>query len=146
MPSAAPSSSTTKDPGDEFEGRVKLGYGNENSMRAQAGISGPIGDTLKYRASRDLLRHRRLSRARFLGGKADPVENLSGAPAPDCGSRTILSPATCGSRIENLDTRGFYFVIPRDDEANPFSTFTTPPNANDVTSPIQVDQTGRRQS
>ncbi len=44
--------------------------------------------------------------------------------------------------FENLDTRGFYFVIPRDDEANPFSTFTTPPNANDVTSPIQVDQTG----
>jgi iron complex outermembrane receptor protein len=33
-------------------------------------------------------------------------------------------------------------VIPRDDEANPFSTFTTPPNANDVKSPIQVDQTG----
>src|SRR5262245_47251032 len=30
----------TKDPGDEFEGRVKLGYGNENSVHAQAGISG----------------------------------------------------------------------------------------------------------
>ena len=30
--------------------------------------------------------------------------------------------------FDNLDTRGFYFVIPRDDEANPFSTFTTPPN------------------
>jgi iron complex outermembrane receptor protein len=44
--------------------------------------------------------------------------------------------------FDNLDTRGFYFVIPRDDEANPFSTFTTPPDANDVKSPIQVDQTG----
>ena len=43
---------------------------------------------------------------------------------------------------DKLETRGFYFVIPRDDEANPFSTFTTPPNANDVKSPIQVDQTG----
>ena len=43
---------------------------------------------------------------------------------------------------ENLDTRGFYFVIQRDDEANPFSTFSTPPNANDVTSPIQVDDAG----
>ena len=30
----------TKAPGDEFEGRVKLGYGNENSMRAQAGSVG----------------------------------------------------------------------------------------------------------
>ena len=44
--------------------------------------------------------------------------------------------------FDNLDTRGFYFVIPRDVEANPFATFTTPPNANDVTSPIQVDQAG----
>src|SRR6188768_3806882 len=34
----------TKEPGDEFEGRVKLGYGNENSMRVQAGVSGPITD------------------------------------------------------------------------------------------------------
>ena len=41
----------TADPGDEFAGRVKVGYGNENSVRAQAGISGPIGDTFKYRAS-----------------------------------------------------------------------------------------------
>ena len=24
--------------------------------------------------------------------------------------------------FDNLETRGFYFVIPRDDEANPFST------------------------
>ena len=41
-----------------------------------------------------------------------------------------------------LETRAFYFVIPRDDEANPFSTFTTPPNANNVTTPITVNNTG----
>ena len=28
-------------------------------------------------------------------------------------------------RTTELDLRGFYFVIPRDDEANLFSTFTT---------------------
>jgi hypothetical protein len=44
--------------------------------------------------------------------------------------------------FSNLDTRALYFVIPRDVEANPFSSFTTPPNANDVTSPIQVDNPG----
>ena len=33
-------------------------------------------------------------------------------------------------------------MIPRDVEANPFSTFTTAPNANNVTSPIQLDNPG----
>ncbi len=36
---------TTMDPADEFEATVKAGYGNENSMRGQLGVSGPIGDT-----------------------------------------------------------------------------------------------------
>src|SRR5690349_8080161 len=41
----------TADPGDEFGGRVKLGYGNGSAVRAQAGIAGPLGDIFKYRAS-----------------------------------------------------------------------------------------------
>src|SRR5688572_31641573 len=68
----------TKDPGDEFEGRVKLGYGNGSSVRAQAGISGPIGDTFKYRASLSYYDTDGFLPSTFLGGKADPVENLSG--------------------------------------------------------------------
>ena len=73
----------TKDPGDEFEGRVKLGYGNESSVRAQAGISGPIGDIFKYRASLSYYDTDGFLASTFLGGKADPVESLSGRRAAE---------------------------------------------------------------
>src|SRR6185503_1868706 len=131
----------TADPGDEFGGRVKLGYGNGSSVRAQAGISGPLGDIFKYRASVSYYDTDGYLPSTYLGGKADPVESLSGRV------RLSFEPSETFSgdvrlSYENLDTRGFYFVIPRDDEANPFSTFTTPPNANDVRSPIQVDDAG----
>ena len=43
---------------------------------------------------------------------------------------------------DQVKTTAYYYIIPRDDEANPFSTFTTPPNANDVTSPIQTNNLG----
>jgi iron complex outermembrane recepter protein len=132
---------TTKEPGDEFEGRVKLGYGNENSMRAQAGISGPLGETFGYRASVSYYDTDGFLPSTFLGGKADPVESLSARLRLDFEPSETFS-GDMRLSYENLDTRGFYFVIPRDVEANPFATFTTPPNANDVTSPIQVDQTG----
>ncbi len=131
----------TKEPGDEFEGRVKLGYGNENSMRAQAGISGPLGDTFGYRASVSYYDTDGFLPSTFLGGKADPVESLSARLRLDFDPSETFS-GDVRLSYENLDTRGFYFIIPRDVEANPFATFTTPPNANDVTSPIQVDQTG----
>jgi iron complex outermembrane recepter protein len=131
----------TKEPGDEFEGRVKLGYGNENSMRAQAGISGPLGETFGYRASVSYYDTDGFLPSTFLGGKADPVESLSARLRLDFDPSETFS-GDVRLSYENLDTRGFYFVIPRDVEANPFATFTTPPNANDVTSPIQVDQAG----
>jgi iron complex outermembrane receptor protein len=132
----------TRDPGDEFEGRVKLGAGNGSSKRLQAGISGPIGDTsLKYRASVSYADTDGYLPSTYLGGKADPSEDLSGR------IRLSFAPSDTFSgdfrvSYSRLETRGFYFVIPRDDEANPFSTFSTPPNANDVTSPIQVDDAG----
>jgi len=132
---------TTKEPGDEFEGRVKLGYGNENSMRVQAGISGPLGETFGYRASVSYYDTDGFLPSTFLGGKADPVESLSARLRLDFEPSETFSGDVRVS-YENLDTRGFYFVIPRDDEANPFTTFSTPPNANDVTSPIQVNNEG----
>jgi iron complex outermembrane receptor protein len=131
----------TQDPGDEFSGRVKLGVGNGNAYRVQAGVSGPMGDVLKYRASVNYYDTDGYLPSTYLGGKADPVKDLS--------ARVRLSFEPNDSfngdfrvSYDNLDTRGFYFVIPRDVESNPFSTFSTPPNANDVTSPIQVDQAG----
>ena len=131
----------TKEPGDEFEGRVKLGYGNENSIRAQAGISGPLGESAGYRASVSYYDTDGFLESTFLGGKADPVESLSARLRVDFEPSETFS-GDVRLSYENLDTRGFYFVIPRDVEANPFSTFSTLPDANNVTSPIQVDQTG----
>jgi iron complex outermembrane receptor protein len=43
---------------------------------------------------------------------------------------------------DRLETRALYFVIPRDVEANPFASFSTPPDANDTHSPIQLDNPG----
>jgi len=131
----------TADPGDEFSGRVKLGYGNENSIRAQAGISGPLGDAFKYRASLSYYDTDGFLPSTFLGGKADPVEDLSGRVRLSFEPNDTFS-GDVRLSFDNLDTRGFYFVIPRTNEANPFDSFTTPPDANNVSSPIQVDQTG----
>jgi iron complex outermembrane receptor protein len=131
----------TQEPSDEFAGRVKLGVGNGSSVRAQAGISGPMGEVFKYRASLSYYDTDGFIPSTFLGGKADPVESLSGRLRLSFEPNDVFS-GDVRLSYENLDTRGFYFVIPRDDEANPFSTFTTPPNANDVTSPIQVDDAG----
>src|SRR4029077_7239917 len=43
---------------------------------------------------------------------------------------------------DRVDTTAYYYIIPRDNEANPFSSFSTLPNANDVTSPIQTNNSG----
>lgn len=133
----------TKDPASEFEGRIKAGFGNGDSIRAQAGISGPVGssDALTFRASVNYYDTDGYLSSTFLGGKADPVEDLSGR------LRFVWKPndAFTGDlrfSASDLTTRALYYAIPRDDELNPFSTFTTPPNANDVSSPIQIDNEG----
>lgn len=132
---------TTRPPADQFEGSIKLGYGNESSYRAQGGISGPITDTLKYRASVAYYDTEGFLDNEFLGTKADPVSDLAGR------LRLLWQPNdvfTADLRFSGsqLETRALYFVIPRDDEANPFSTFFTPPNANNVTTPITLDNPG----
>ncbi len=133
----------TRDPSDEFEGRVKGGFGNGNSFRAQAGVSGPVGgsDALTFRASVNYYETDGYIPSTFLGGKVDPVEDLSAR------LRLLWKPNDSFSgdlrvAISDLSTRALYFVIPRADESNPFSSFFTPPDANDVTSPIQIDNAG----
>jgi iron complex outermembrane receptor protein len=131
----------TKDPSDEFEAKVKAGYGNESSFRGQAGISGPISDTLSYRASVNYYETDGFLNNVFLNQKVDPVEDLSAR------LRFLWKPSDRFSgdlriAISDLSTRALYFVIPRDDEANPFSSFFTPPDANNVTSPIRLDNPG----
>jgi iron complex outermembrane recepter protein len=133
----------TKDPSDQFEGSVRVGAGNGTSERAQAMVSGPIDSagTLKYRASFNFYNTDGYLDNAYLGQKADPDRDYSGR------MRLVWKPmdgvnVDLRGYMDRLETRAYYFVIPRDNEANPFSSFTTPPNANDVTSPIQVNNPG----
>ena len=132
---------TTQDPADEFEATAKAGYGNENSIRGQLGVSGPIGDAAGYRATVNYYETDGFLDNVFLNEKADPVEDLSAR------LRFVWEPSdnfTGDLRfaMSDLSTKALYFVIPRDDETNPFSTFTTAPDANNVSEQIQLDNPG----
>jgi iron complex outermembrane receptor protein len=133
----------TADPSDHFEGAGKLGVGNGLSEKAQVAVSGPIDSagTLKYRASLNFYNTDGYLRSTYLDRKADPYRDYSGR------LRLLWQPADQWSadlRVfrDRVDTTAYYYIIPRADEANVFSSFTTPPNANDVTSPIQDNNLG----
>ena len=133
----------TADPSDHFEGTGKLGVGNGVSEKAQVAVSGPIdaAGTLKYRASLNFYNTDGYLRNTYLDRKADPYRDYSGR------LRLLWKPDDQWSadlRIfrDRVATTAYYYVIPRNDEANVFSSFTTPPNANDVTSPIQTNNLG----
>ena len=133
----------TADPSDHFEGTGKVGIGNGPAERAQVAVSGPIDEagTLKYRASLSYYNTDGYLENTFLDRKADPYRDYSGR------LRLLWKPAEDWSADlrffrDHVDTTAYYYIIPRADEANPFSSFTTPPNANDVTSPIQTQNLG----
>ncbi len=130
-------------PSDEFQANAKVGYGNENSYKAQLGLSGPMNDSksLKYSAAFSYYNTDGFLENTYLDQKADPLKDYSGRV------RMIWEPTdsfTGDLRLsaDRLETRGFYFVIPRDNESNPFSSFTTPPDANNTITPITNNNTG----
>ncbi len=134
---------TTPDPSDHFEGTGRVGVGNGVSEKAQLAVSGPIDSAgnLKYRASFNFYNTDGYLENSYLDRKADPYRDYSGR------LRLLWKPGDDWSadlRLyrDRVETSAYYYVIPRADEANVFSTFTTPPNANDVTSPIQNNNIG----
>ena len=107
-----------------------MGVGNGPAERAQVAASGPLdgSNELKYRASVNFYNTSGYLDNVYLHEKADPARDYSGR------WRMLWKPNgefTGDFRIsaDRLDTRALYFVIPRSNEANPFSTFTTPPEA-----------------
>ena len=133
----------TVDPADHFEGTAKVGIGNGTSERAQVAVSGPIDSagTLRYRASLNFYNTDGYLENTYLNRKADPYRDYSGR------LRLLWRPSdewTADLRVfrDRVETTAYYYIIPRDDEANVFSTFTTAPNANNVTSPIQDNNLG----
>jgi iron complex outermembrane recepter protein len=133
----------TAEPSDHFEGSAKAGIGNGLSETGNLAVSGPIDDagTLRYRASLNFYNTSGFLENSFLGRKADPYRDYSGR------LRLLWKPneqwsADLRFYRDRVDTSAYYYIIPRAQEANPFSSFTTPPNANDVTSPIQTQNLG----
>jgi iron complex outermembrane recepter protein len=133
----------TADPSDHFEGAAKVGVGNGTSEKAQLAVGGPMDSagTLRYRASLSYYNTDGYLENSNLGNKADPYRDYSGR------LRLLWKPSdqlSADLRFfgDHVETTAYYYIIPRSDEANPFSTFTTPPNANDITSPIQTNNSG----
>src|SRR5580698_1403980 len=133
----------TADPSDKFEGSTRVGVGNGPAEKVQAAISGPLDadGTLRYRASVNFYDTDGYLQNVYLDRKADPYRDYAAR------LRLVWKPSDQFSAdlrfsYDLTETTAYYFVIPRSDESNPFSDFTTPPNANDTTSPIQNNNLG----
>jgi iron complex outermembrane receptor protein len=134
---------TTADPSDHFEGTTRVGVGNGPSEKAQVALSGPLDSdgTLRFRASLNYYNTDGYLQNEYLDRKADPYRDDSAR------LRLIWKPSDAFSAdlrfmYDWTDTTAYYFVIPRSDEANPFTDFSTHGNANDTTSPIQNNNLG----
>jgi iron complex outermembrane receptor protein len=133
----------TADPTDHFEGSARLGIGNGLSEKAQLALSGPLDSagTLKYRASFNYYNTDGYLENEALDRKADPYRDYSGR------LRLLWQPsdefsADLRFMYDKAETTAYYFVIPRSDESNPFTDFTTPGDANNTHSPIQNNNLG----
>jgi len=133
----------TAEPSDHFEGVARVGVGNGVSEKAQLALGGPMDSagTLKYRVSLNFYNTGGYLDNTYLNTNSDPYREYSGR------LRLLWKPSdqwTADLRFleDYVDTTAYYYIIPRSDEANPFSSFTTPPNANDITSPIQTNNLG----
>lgn len=67
----------TKQPTDEFEARLRIGYESGPGVRTQASVSGPISDTLKFRAAFSFFDTDGHIPNTFLGTETDPFQEIS---------------------------------------------------------------------
>ena len=122
---------------------MTVGAGNGPSERARGTVSGPLDSsgTLKYRAALNFYNTGGYLENTYLNRKADPYRDYSGS------FRLLWQPNDAFSAdlrpfYDRVQTTAYYYVIPRSDEANVFTSFTTPADANDTESPIQVNNEG----
>ncbi len=125
--------------------RQRAGGGGQRAPaeRAQVALSGPIDSagTLRYRASLSFYDTDGYLQNVYLDRKADPYRDYAAR------LRLLWKPSDAFSAdlrfsYDLAETTAYYFVIPRSSEANPFSDFTTPGDANDTRSPIQNNNLG----
>jgi len=133
----------TADPTSTFEGNARVGVGNGTSERAGLVLSGPMDSdgTLRYRASVNFYNTDGYLHNAYLDKNADPYRDYSAR------YRLLWTPSSSFSAdlrltYDRVETTAYYFVIPRSNEAVPFTSLTAPPDANDTTTPIRVNNEG----
>jgi iron complex outermembrane receptor protein len=123
---------TTKQPGDELEGHLTLGYDSGPGYTVRAGVGGPLGgsDTWKFMLSGSYLDTDGHIDNPFLGEEADPFEDLSGR------LRLSYEPSdsfTADFRVygSQVDTQALYFNITE--------------SVNDTSLPVRVNNRGNNE-
>ncbi|MCH4892465.1 TonB-dependent receptor [Sphingomonas sp. SFZ2018-12] len=118
----------TKQPTDQFEGRVFAGIDNGFGYTLRAGVSGPISDTLRFRLSGSYRDTEGYIPNTFLGEDADPLEDISlrgkllWTPTPEL---TVDLRAS----LSLLRTQALYYNIVAD--------------VNDTSLPVRVNNAGQ---
>src|SRR5688572_12308723 len=119
---------TSREPTDEFEGKVTAGVDNGFGMFARGGISGPIADSLKFRLSGQFVDTEGYIDNRYLGEEADPLQSIAlrGNLLFDAGGGWEID---LRGSLDLLETQALYFNIVSD--------------VNDTSLPVRVNNAGQ---
>jgi iron complex outermembrane recepter protein len=117
----------TKAPTSEFESNLMVGYDSGPGYKARAGVSGPLSESVRYRASVSYLDTDGYIDNAFLGEEADPYRDLSGRVRLmwDTTDHLTTDLRFYGSQV---DTQALYFNITAD--------------VNDTSLPVRVNNAG----
>ncbi len=117
----------TKRPSDVLEGNVTLGTDSGPGIRVRGGVSGPLSDTLAYRATGSFFDTKGYIRNAFLNEDADPFRDVSGR------LRLLWEPSNALSadvrvHASGVRTQALYFNITE--------------SVNDTSLPVRVNNPG----
>lgn len=123
---------TTKAPGDEHEGEIRVGAESAPGYSVKGYVGGPLNDsgTVKYRLAGSIIDHDGYLENTYLNENADPYKDTSFRARINWDVSEAL---TTDFRVSysKLDTQAFYFVLDAD--------------ADDTDKPIQVNNPGNNE-
>ena len=118
----------TKEPSDQFEGRVTAGIDNGIGYFVRGGVSGPLSEGVKFRLSGSFYDTEGFINNPFLGEEADPYQDLAvrGNLLFELGSGWEID---LRGSVDLLRTQALYFNIVTD--------------VNDTSLPVRVNNAGQ---
>ena len=123
---------TTKAPGDEHEGEIRVGAESAPGYSVKGYVGGPLNEsgTVKYRLAGSIIDHDGYLENTYLNENADPYKDTSFRARINWDVSETL---TTDFRVSysKLDTQAFYFVLDAD--------------ADDTDKPIQVNNPGNNE-